>query len=242
LSIYPFYYNVQTSEVRFYNQYTFDVETETSPVSVTAMTTDQLVYTMGAPVKVDIELENSGPAMDMTASAVIRRYGDQEVVANLLLQTLEDFSGKASFALNWDTVGFPAGSYQVEVNRVVQAFELGAMSGELHNLQVSPSWFQPGATLALSVQVHNPSSVPLNADLQLQAFDSLDQMAASFSIPVVELVAGESLDIETDWDTSGLPKDNYKIAAFLNYESSSSEPVYAWASSYQRVYLPVLMR
>ena len=119
---------------------------------------------------------------------------------------------------------------------------MGAVTGELRNLVVSSATFRPGTTLRLSVQVYNPASVPLTGSLQLHALNSLDQLVADFTIHVADLPAGASLDIMRFWDTSGLPNGDYKILAYMNYESSASEPLTAWASTYRRVYLPLIQR
>jgi len=252
LILFPFDYNVQTGEARFYNQYLFDVITVASPVQILSITPDQLIYPPGASVNAVIELTNTTPATDIIASAIIRREGEMVMTAALPMQTLKELSGQAGFSLTWESGGTASGSYQVEVSlfdlqgnlldRMAQSFELGAMIGELSNLQVTPLVFQPGENLHLSVQVHNPASVPLTGTLQLQVIDSADQIVRSDASPVNNLPAHTSLAIDHILDTSVMPPGDYKILEYLTYESSSSQPLIAWVSTYRRLYLPVTLR
>jgi hypothetical protein len=96
--------------------------------------------------------------------------------------------------------------------------------------------------LTISVQVHNPASVPLTGTLQIQALNKIGQVVADFNLPVDNLPAGESELITQIWDTAGLPNGDYKILANLSYESGSSQPLETWVSSYRKVYLPLVIR
>jgi hypothetical protein len=114
--VYPFYYNSATTAVEFFRHYTFEVRATETDVVVASLTTDKHVYGRGEDVSVDVGIVNTGTLhMDVVVSAVIVDYGTGESVADLLLSTLEDLSGEASFALAWESGSSTSGLYDVQV-------------------------------------------------------------------------------------------------------------------------------
>ena len=113
--MYPFYYNPETTDVRFYKNYRFDIEYIVSNVEIRRLYTDKDIYEPGDKVAVDIELNNSGETQDVVVSTVIKQYGSNEVVDGLPLRSLKNLVGDASLTAEWDSGGTAPGTYYAEV-------------------------------------------------------------------------------------------------------------------------------
>jgi len=116
ITLYPFYYNPETTEVKFYRNYHFDIDYILSSTMITAMYADKDVYKLGDKVAVDMWLKNSGEAQDVVVSTVIKQYSSDETIDSLPLRTLKDLVGDASLTVEWDSGGTEPGNYCVEVD------------------------------------------------------------------------------------------------------------------------------
>ncbi|MCU0915649.1 MAG: fibronectin type III domain-containing protein [Planctomycetes bacterium] len=112
--LYPFFYNAQTTEVRFYRHYVLDVEVAVSGVQIAALSTDKRLYQPADTVTVSLGLSATGQAADVIVEVVIRRYGSDEIVAGLLLRRLSGLSGSASYSAAWDSTGAVPGVYYAQ--------------------------------------------------------------------------------------------------------------------------------
>lgn len=113
--MYPFYYDPETSDVKFYKNYCFDIEYVISSVSITSLTLARETYEPGDKVPIDIWLDNSGETQDVIVNTVIKEYGSDETVAGLPLRSLRSLAGDASVTAEWDTSGIELGYYYAEV-------------------------------------------------------------------------------------------------------------------------------
>jgi hypothetical protein len=113
--MYPFYYNPETTDVKFYKNYRFDIEYIISDVEITRLYTDKDVYEPGDKVTIDMRLNNSGETQDVVVSTVIKQYGSNEIVNGLPLRSLKNLVGDASLTAEWDSGGTAPGNYYAEV-------------------------------------------------------------------------------------------------------------------------------
>lgn len=135
VTLYPFEYNAQTTECRFYRQYTLDVETLDSRVRITALLTDSRTYAPGDPVTVQLGLSAEGQAQDAYVETAIRQYGSDELVAGLLLDDLGGLAGTASYAATWDSAAATPGFYYVETKIVDATGQILARETALFRLK-----------------------------------------------------------------------------------------------------------
>lgn len=112
--VYPFYYNPETTDVKFYKDYRFDIEYIVSTLAITTLSPDKNIYEPGDEVTVDMGLNNSGEAQDVIVSTVIKLYGTDEIVDSLPLRTLKSLAGDASFSVKWDSRDTEVGYYYAE--------------------------------------------------------------------------------------------------------------------------------
>ena len=115
LRVYPFFYNSTTTEARFWQQFTFALETVASPLEVRALWTDRAIYEVGQTVTVGLKVESTGEPADAVVDAVVRRYGTDEKLAGLLLESLDALTGAASFTSAWDSANAAPGICYVDV-------------------------------------------------------------------------------------------------------------------------------
>jgi len=113
--MYPFYYNPETTDVKFYQNYRFDIKYIISNVEITRLYTDKDAYEPGDEVTLDMWLNNSGETQDVVVSTVIKQYGSNEVVNGLPLRSLKNLVGDASLTAEWDSGGTAPGNYYAEV-------------------------------------------------------------------------------------------------------------------------------
>ena len=72
---YPFCYNLLTTDVRFYKDYSFDISYTVSLVALTSLTNDKDVYQEGDTVVIDIRLGNSGEVSGCCCQQVDKAIG-----------------------------------------------------------------------------------------------------------------------------------------------------------------------
>jgi hypothetical protein len=115
ISLYPFYYNHETTDARFYKNYHFDIEYVISDMEITTLYTDKDTYAPGEQITLDISLNNPGEERDVIVSTLIKQYGSDVTVAGLPLMPLQELAGYASLTAEWDSSGAEEGYYYAEV-------------------------------------------------------------------------------------------------------------------------------
>lgn len=115
IQLYPFYYNPETTAVKFYRNYRFDIEYIISNVEITALYPDKDIYALGDEVTLDIRLNNQGEMQDVIANVLIKQYGSDVTVAGLPLRSLKELAGNASLTVEWDSGETEEGYYYAEV-------------------------------------------------------------------------------------------------------------------------------
>jgi len=114
MMMYPFYYDPETTDVKFYKNYSFDIEYIFSNVTIRALSTDKDVYEPGDEVTLDMRLNNSGETQDVVVSIIIKQYGSDEIVDGLPLRSLKNVVGDASLTTEWDSNGAETSYYYAE--------------------------------------------------------------------------------------------------------------------------------
>jgi hypothetical protein len=250
--MYPFYYNHHSTDIKFYKNYSFDIDYAASDVAVTGLLTDKDEYAQDETVIVDVELENAGEAQSVLVSAVVKHYGSGEIVDGLPLRTLSEFSGIASFSAGWDTTGYEPGYYSVEVtlkdrdgllfDRTTQMFRLGISSGEVSGFTATPKVFTGGDQIDISMAFDNTGTVPINGTAVVQLLTASGEMVKQFRDDINDLAPGNAVNLEHAWDTSGVGLGMYRILGYVQYDSKASEPVSLYVSAGTPIYLPILLR
>jgi hypothetical protein len=252
INIYPFFYNPLTTGVMFHQNYTFEIQTTTSTVRLIDLQTDQPAYTQEATVLVEAELVGLAEPQDVVVSALVRRYGSNEVVDGLLLRTLKSFSGTGSFSMAWDIGGRESGGYAVEItlwdtegnlmDREIVTFQVGISAGEITHFSATPAHFKSGDLIQTLLTFANKGTKPITgqAIIQVQVQDGGIQQ--KFTHDIVNLQPGSSVELGDTWNTTGSLEDTYRIVGYVMYDSQTTEPAMVLVSTKHRIYLPIVLR
>lgn len=253
LHVYPFYYNPQTTDVHFYQDYTFDVQIITSTVEIVSLETDKHVYPQGDQVGIALWLENTGDPQDAILDAAIVHESSGEVVGGLSLESLGGLVGLASFHTTWDTTGVEPGQYAVDLRirdgsgnvlqRGMASFQLGIHAGEITSLTATPDSFTIGDAVDVSMAFRNVGTVPITgtAFIQIEPASGLTTTAL-FTQTMANLAPSSSAVLDGAWDTSGAEKGTYRVLGHVLYHSTSTDPVSIQVSTLPELYLPLVVR
>ncbi len=252
LGMLPFYYNPASTDVRFYRDFDFEIQTVASTVELVSLTTDQSVYVQGDPVSITLVLSNSVDAQDVIVNAVVKAFPDRPV-AGLPLRNLHDVSGMAFWTLEWDSSGIAPGDYYVEVelrnsqgdviDTDSERFGLGIVSGEVSAINATPGMFEAGETIDVSLVFSNTGSVPITgtAIFQVQPTDSLT-ITALLTQTVAGLAPASATTIDDTWVTSSTVAGNYRILGYVMYDAMTTDPRSIVVGTENLIYLPLVVR
>ena len=248
ITIYPFYYNALTTDARFYSNYSFAIETITTTVEIAYLSTDAYAYPEGDIVSVELWLNNDGAAQDVVVDAVVRKDSSGEIVDGLLLHTLDDLEGAASFSTNWDTATFAPGDYTVEVelrgiggellDRDLTQITLGITMGEIASLTVSPTVFDIGETIDISMVFSNTGTLPITGTAVINVQGS----GTVFTRSIEGLLPGSAFTMVDVWDTSGVARGDYRVMGTVYYDVRAADPIAILVSTERRIFLPLVVR
>jgi hypothetical protein len=235
LTVYPFHYNHQTTEAEFFKYFRFDVEYIESEVEVVHLATDKQTYAPGESVLIDFMLNNaSTQAQDVVMEAVVKQAGSQEFVSGLLLHTLKDFVGQASWSTEWDSDSFPPGYYSVHVilkdtlgvllDRKIETFRLGVSSGEIASLDVAPQYFDIGDRIDVDMNFTNSGSIDLDGTAVIKVLDANGETVQEFFHEMTNLAPGSTIGFNDTWETSAASPGPYHVMGFGYYDGGATEP------------------
>ncbi len=253
LKVYPFYFQPLTGNARFHRGYQFQVVSIPTPVVVEELATSQAAYQEGDPVPVDLLVENTGDPQEVIVDATIRRNPGGELVGGLLLRTLHQLSGTASFALEWDSRGAPPGYYYVEVklfdgdsnvlDQDMLTFRLGILSGEIASLEATPELFDVGDTVDISMVFENVGTLPITGTAVIEVQTAGGLLASGPYTHTIEgLAPGHLVEMDEAWDTAGVALGDYRVIGYVLYDARSTGTSTVSLTNLRRVYLPVVLR
>ncbi len=114
INMYPFYYYPDTTEIKFYRNYEFEISYISTKVSITSLNLNKATYKPGEKIVIDIRLNNIGVAQDVVANFFIRQYGSDKYIDGLPLKSLTHLTGDASYNTEWESGDTKPGYYYLE--------------------------------------------------------------------------------------------------------------------------------
>jgi hypothetical protein len=252
LTLFPFYYNPLTTDVRFHRNYTFAIRYSTPGISLTWFTTDKAIYDPGQQVQVEIGLTSEEP-MDVVVEATVHRAASDQVVDGLLLQTLTGLSGPASFATTWDSRDFAPGDYDLRVtlrdasgdllDQATRSIRLGTVQAEVTALSAQPSPFELGQPVHLSIEVKNTGAVELSGSAVIEVRHPGGQILQHFEHPFSSLQPNGTRQFTDTWDTTGVAPGTYTVLGEVHYESAvASTSLTITAAGGSQAFLPIITK
>ena len=239
LMIYPFYYNLGTTDVHFYKNYKFEIDYTESTVEITEANLDDNEYTPGEVVNVDVELYNSGSNTEsVLLSAEIESYIAATFYDGLALKALDLQPGGTYVSLSWDTTGFDDGDYMVNLlvkdglgdvlDTKLVKFRLGISQGEITDFSVEPKVYYIGDTIEFEMKFENTGTAALDGSAVITVSNSTNYVVAEFQHTFSDLDKGEIITISDELITTGLASDTYKVSGYVLYDGKAAiaEPIY----------------
>ena len=230
--MYPLKYNPLTMGLQSYRNYSFAVDYIESPVRIVRVTTKNDAYHQGDIVGINIEMNNTGASQDVIVNAVIIQSGTETVIDGLLLSTLDECTGSASFSPQWDSTGTPPGYYYAEVtlsdtqgrllDRETSLFGVDLAAGAISAFSVSPQYFDIGDTITVDLTFTNTGPVVINGTTYTTIQDMNGSLVHAFSHTITDLQPTQSISYTDEWDSSSALERSYKVLSHVLYESRSS--------------------
>jgi hypothetical protein len=93
-----------------------------------------------------------------------------------------------------------------------------------------------------SLVFSNTGTVAITATAVIQVQNETAEIVEEFEHDVTNLAPGSDVTLDDVWDTSGAEEGNYTILGYVTYDGQVAGPMLVAVSTYQRVYLPVIMR
>ncbi len=234
IRIYPFYYNILTTDVRFYKNYSFDIEAITSTMEVHELATDASAYAQGEQVSIDLWLRNSGDAQDVIITTVVMDESSDEMADGLPMHSLKGLAGLASFSYQWDSTGVDPGYYNIEVeirdssgnvlDRKMTGVEVGIHKGEIQTFTATPECFDVGDEIEIDMAFNNTGTANITGTAIIRVRDEIGETVQEFTHDVTDLAPADSISFNDNWDTSGVEEDSYNIIGFVLYDSRATDP------------------
>jgi hypothetical protein len=239
ITIYPFFYNLQTNEAKFYENFEFFINYTTSNVEITGISTDKHDYKFGEPVKIDLELNSTQNNIgDVVVNTVIKNENTGIVLDGFELRTLKELKGMASYSATWDNTGFEPGNYIIIVelrdpngvllDQKVENIRLGIGSGEVLSLNVNPESYQSGDSVQVNMIFKNSGNTDISGTAIIHILNSTDTIQ-KYEHTFSELTPSQTIEFTDEWETR--TEDNsIKIVCYVLYEGDTTPPVIEYLS------------
>jgi hypothetical protein len=232
INIYPLYYNFATTQVKFYSTYNFDIDTTASPIWIDGLRTNKLIYEPNDTVHVEFYARNpSGQDADLVAEALIRS-ADSTVADGLQLRWLKSVGAIGSVGWQWDSTGFPAGAYDVEVtlrhpngailDRSTKSISIGSSDCAISYFSIVPQCFQTGANVTVKAGLYNTGDVSITGSLiiSLQELDGaeIQQFTQDFN----DLAPGAFVQLNSLWSPATRARGDCRFLCYALYNGLST--------------------
>ena len=229
ITMYPFYYNSLTTDVEFFKDYTFAIDSVESGMKIALFSTDRKSYAPGDTVKVQLALMGLDAPADTIVEVLVREESTGDTVGGLLLRTLNGVSETAYFSPEWNTQGVPDGTYVLEANirdsagNLLQSrrrcVNIGVSAVDIESFTAQPS----GSDINISAVCRNAGSVEVSGTAFITVQDQNSAVLAELRYDFSELQPGDTLDFAHTWDAAGVAAGVYRLQAYVRYDSRCSE-------------------
>lgn len=252
ISIYPFKYSPQTTNVIYYQDYSFDLIFDETPVLITAVQTDKEIYPLGSEVLVDLALKNIDTQIDVGVQAMVKNANSGIFVDGLLVEVLKELEGSASFSLTWDSSPFPAGEYEVEFSlrdsngflfdQQSTTFSTGYSEIDVLSFTSNQTDFRIGDTISASLVFQNSGDVAASGTAVIKVLDEQGELITQYEHDYGGLVPTQTIQFTDEWDTTGSANGAYSLVSYVFYDSKSTEPMVISIDSEKHLYLPLITK
>ena len=231
--IYPFQYDQESKEAKFYRHYKFNISYIFTTVSIADLRTNQPIYRLGDEVEVEVTLNNTGREQDVTVEAYIKTL-DGKVIMEMPARILKNIAGLSSITLKWNSRDAAPGDYQIEIilrdkewnwldKRTVN-FRLGKEEMKITNFRVKPRYFKVGDEVEIFMEAENMGCIPTSGAFTFiikKGGVEVWRSQKAFS----SLSPGESMIFKAVWNTSSAEEGAvYHVLGYVRYGGRATSP------------------
>jgi hypothetical protein len=237
ITIYPFYYNARTSQVRFYQNYRFGVRYVYSDLSLTGAQADQPTYEPGSTVFISATVRNERQPQDIALGVSLEQLAAGSPAVRLPDKVAKKISGDTTVTFAWPSQGAAPGDYRARVvlkdgaGNVIGTrdleFSLGVSSGEVRNFTATPQYFHIGDAVRFSFDFVNTGSRPLSGECVFRLTGPEGTLKQS-NHSLAELSPGSTASFSDTWSTAAAKKGtDYYALVHVTFSggNASAEPV-----------------
>ena len=240
LTVFPFYYDPDTTDVDFYRNYFFGVNWHPSNTAVTHIAMNEDVFAFGDPISGVVHIVHTGPvSVDSTLEVDLVDINTREVLASMdprplsLEQgtTVEDFGIPLSSTVP-DVYLLRAKLNEGELlldeaTSRVRVGELNATAEDLLVIPDPPSGFEIGQVVTATAWYDNIGEGDIAAIARFQVVEAATGELIHEHLVDAYLPVGGGESAVMDWDTSGIAEGSYRLTAVLEYDGHGSDPMTA---------------
>jgi ELWxxDGT repeat protein len=228
--LYPFYYNALTTDVRFFQNYTFDIQIESSDTAIAAFKTADDYYDPGEVVHVDLGLVGSGTLQNAIVEILVKEEGTGETVSGLPLRMIDTVTEKSTLSFDWDSSSLVPGSYYLEANLRNSDGELLStlrkpiqLGGPVVVVDSFTATLETPTNVSTSFTFRNAGSLAASGTSVVRFLNEHDETVDEFRHAFSDLQPAMTSQVEDVWDVSGVAPGLYTAQAYVLYDSTSSE-------------------
>jgi len=232
MTLFPFYYNSNTTAATYYSNYIFFIEYVYTPIRIANLFMERSRYDVGGAMRAELWVYNTNDiGCDVVLAAAILSNG-AALAESLPLRVLDDLAGIACCAIEWDSAAHGAGEYTLEVelmdlngavyDRASLPFTIGEVSGLVTNLAIAPKTFYQGDCVGITAGFENDGDLNLSGILYIQVLNDDGSLIEQFQQDFSNLVAGGSTTLGVTWTNAGIPRGNCRIVAFAQYNGDTT--------------------
>jgi PKD repeat protein len=233
IHLYPFFYNYETREAKFYKNYELKIDYVYSPVVINYINLDKIAFSPDEKVNISVEIENGGkdPKDLILASQIIR--DNHELIDTLPLKEMNGFKGVGNIDIVWENSKKATGRFYfiLEIkdydgtilDKTLADFQVGVSLVEIKKFDVNKEKFNPFDNLEFLVEIQNKSYKKEDGRIVIRIFDK-EKLLKEFSEEFSDLDLEKTYQCKATWNTSDTKKgEKYKAIAFAYYSSKATE-------------------
>jgi hypothetical protein len=238
ITMYPFLYNSQNGEAKFYDKFEFFINYTTSNYEITQINTDKHDYALGEPVNIDLEIQsNKNSAEDVIINTIFIDENTGEIIGGLELITLKQLKGNASYSSKWSNIELETGNYIINVelrdmkgnllDNKIKNIRLGVGSGEILNLSTKPESYLIGDIIQTKMKFKNNGSIEISGTAFIK-IGNATHIIQKIEYPFSNLLPNKTIEFMDEWKNT--QENTTKIIGYVMYEGETTNPFIQYIS------------
>lgn len=235
VTIFPFFYNAQTTDFQYYRKFEFSVLFINSFIHITSFTPEKPIYEPIETPHFDaiIHYEDSKPAY-VVAQLTIEDESNH-VIASLPIEELTDLpTGEVNVSFNWINNNNITGNLlaRLELNDKEgnlldfkrSSFTVGSSDAKISEFRISKDRIVPKEPIKFYVKMQNTGSIKLSGELIIKITENTTEIK-TFSLAFNNIPPMGDFVYEDVWQTTEVTfGKKYFLTAHVLFNSNSSEP------------------